>query len=84
MTEHGSPEELRRATEAADALISRLQEAIADRLARTGEIDEAEGFYELVQLLETSPEITTVRMALGRDPHRVGEPTPLSRPGHTG
>jgi hypothetical protein len=81
---HGSPGELRAAAEAADALISRLQERVADRLSRPGEIDEKEGFYEIVELLERSQEITVLRMALGRDPHRVGEPTPLSRAAHTG
>lgn len=81
---HGTPEELRAAAEAADAFISRIQEKVADRLARPDDFDEAKAFYEIVEMLETSQEITALRMALGRDPHRFGEPSPLSRAGHTG
>lgn len=77
--------DLRAAAEAADTLISRLQEIVADHLARTGDdVDEARGFYEIVEALETSREITVLRVALGRDPYRFGDPTPLSRAGHTG
>ncbi|HVI32000.1 hypothetical protein [Phenylobacterium sp.] len=81
---HGSPEELRAAAEAADAFISRIQEKVADRLSRPDDFDEKQAFYDIVEMLETSQEITVLRMALGRDPHRFGEPTPLSRASHTG
>jgi hypothetical protein len=81
---HGSPEELRSALEAADRLISRIQELAADRLARKGEFDEARAFYDIVETLETSQEVTAVRMALGRDPHRFGDETPAAHGGHTG
>lgn len=77
-------EDLREAAEAAERLISRLQEVAADHLEKTSDFDGAEAFYQLVQALETAPEITILRTALGRDPYRFGEPTPLSRPGHTG
>lgn len=76
--------DLKAALEAADALISRLQDRAADYLSRKGEIDEAHAFYDLVEMLETAPEITTVRVALDRDPIRFGDPTPVSRAGHTG
>ncbi|WP_374470849.1 hypothetical protein [Phenylobacterium sp.] len=81
---HGSPEELRAAAEAADALISRIQDRVADHLSKTGEIDEKEAFYEIVEMLETSQEITKLRMALGQDPHRFGEPTPYAAGDNTG
>jgi hypothetical protein len=76
--------DMRAAAEAADTLISRIQDRVADYLSRKGEIDEREGFYQIVEMLETSPEITRLRMALGRDPHRFGDPTPLASGAHTG
>lgn len=79
-----TPAALRQAVEAADALISRLEELVADELGKKGELDEAEAFYRIVQMLETAPEITTVRMALGQDPARFGEPTPLAAGDSTG
>jgi hypothetical protein len=81
---HDSPADLRAALVAADALISRIQELVADELAETEGIDEREAFYRLVEMLETSPEITAVRMALGQDPARFGEPTPFAAGDHTG
>ena len=39
---------------------------------------------KLVEMLETSPEITAVRMALGQDPARFGEPTPYAAGDSTG
>jgi hypothetical protein len=77
--------DLRAAAEAADTLISRLQEIVADHLEKRGEaFDGVAGFYAIVEALETSREITILRVALDRDPYRFGEPTPLSRAGHTG
>lgn len=81
---HGGPEELLEALRAADALISRLEELVADQLSRKGELDEAETFYRLVEALETAPEVAKVRMALGEDPHRFGEPTPVAAGDNTG
>lgn len=75
---------LREALEAADAVISRLQEKAADHLSQKDALDEARAFYDLVEILETSRDISKVRMALERDPFRFGEPTPVSRAGHTG
>jgi hypothetical protein len=69
---------------AANALIGRIEEIIADALAKKDDLDEAEAFYRIVELLETAPEITTVRMALGDDPHRFGEPTPVAAGDNTG
>jgi hypothetical protein len=77
-------DELWTALDAADALISRLQETVAEHLARHDDLDEATAFYELVQLLEIAPEIATVRMALGREPTRFGEESPAAHGGHTG
>jgi hypothetical protein len=75
---------LRQALEAADRLINRLQEIVADQLSRGEAIDEKEGFYEIVETLETAREVTRLRMALGDDPHRFGEPTPTAGGDHTG
>ena len=72
------------ALRAANALIMRLEELVADRLARKGELDEAEAFYDIVEILETAPEITRLRLALGDDPHRFGEPTPAAAGDRTG
>lgn len=84
MKEHGSPQELRAAAEAADALISRIEDRIADHLAKKDDLDEKAAFYEIVEMLETSQEITALRMALGREPTRWGDDSPLGAPGHTG
>jgi hypothetical protein len=83
-TGHDSPEALRAALVAADALISRIEELVADELSKKDDIDESAAFYHLVEMLETSPEITTVRMALGQDPARFGDPTPFAAGDHTG
>ena len=84
MTDHASPQALREALVAADALISRIEELVADRLSQTGEFDEREAFYRIVEMLETAPEIAKVRMALDQDPHRFGEPTPAAAGDNTG
>jgi len=81
---HDTPEALRAALTAADALINRLEELIADHLSKKDGIDEKEAFYQLVEALETAPEIAVVRMALGDDPHRFGDPTPTAATDHTG
>jgi hypothetical protein len=72
------------ALRAANQLIMRLEELIADHLARKDAFDEGAAFYELVEALETAPEIAKVRMALGDDPHRFGEPTPAAAGNNTG
>jgi hypothetical protein len=69
---------------AANTLIIRLEELVADQLARKDDIDEREGFYRIVEALETAPEIAKVRMALGDDPSRFGAPTPAAAGGRTG
>jgi hypothetical protein len=84
MTNDTSPEALREALVAADALISRIEELVADRLSRPGEFDEADAFYRIVEALETAPEIAKVRLALGDDPHRFGARTPLASGDNTG
>ena len=76
--------ELWAALEAAEALISRIQEVTADHLSKKEGLDEARAFYDVVEILETAPEIGRVRMALGQDPTRFGEETPLAHGGHTG
>ena len=77
-------QDLRAALEAADALISRIEELVADHLSKKDALDEAKAFYDVVEALETAPEIATVRMALGRNPERFGEDTPVAHGGHTG
>lgn len=81
---HDSPEALRAALAAADRLINRLEELIADHLSKKADLDEKEAFYQLVEALETAPEVTQVRLALGDDPHRFGDPTPVAGVDHTG
>ena len=81
---HGGAEELRAAARAADALISRLEELVAEHLSRGGALDEKAAFYEIVEALETAPEIVPLRMALGEDPSRFGEPNPMASGGNTG
>lgn len=81
---HETPEALRAALIAADALINRLQELVADHLSKKADIDEKEAFYQLVEALETAPEIAVVRMALDDDPHRFGDPTAVAATDHTG
>ncbi len=81
---HDTPAALREALSAADALISRIQDLVATELSKTGALDEKEAFYRIVEMLETSPEITKVRLALGQDPARFGAPTPFAAGDHTG
>ena len=81
---HGDPPHLRAAVEAADALIGRLEDLVADHLARKDALDEKEAFYQLVEALEIAPEIKTIRLALGDSPSRFGAPTPLAAGDHTG
>jgi hypothetical protein len=81
---HDTPEAQHAALAAADALISRLEELVADELSKKDKLDEKQAFYRIVEMLETSPEITTVRMALGQDPARFGEPTPYASGDSTG
>jgi hypothetical protein len=72
------------ALKAANALIGRLEEIVADSLSKKDGLDEAEAFYRIVETLETAPEIAKVRLALDDDPHRFGEPTPVAAGDHTG
>ena len=75
---------LREAAEAADQFISRLQELIGEHLSKGDGLDEKEAFYQVVEALETSHEITTLRLALGQDPSRFGDRTPLASASNTG
>jgi len=75
---------LRAALEDAEALIGRIQEVVADHLSRRGGLDETRAFYDVVGILDTAGEITRIRVALGLDPTRVGEETPLAHGMHTG
>lgn len=81
---HGSPDELLAAAKAADAMISRIEELVADHLSRGDALDEKAAFYEIVEALEIAPEIAVLRMALGEEPTRFGEPNPMASGGHTG
>ena len=82
--DHASPQALKQALVAANALISRLEELIADHLSKKQDLDEKEAFYQIVLALETAPEIAKLRLALGDDPHRFGEPTPVAAGDNTG
>lgn len=83
-TKRAAAGELFEALDAANRLIGRLQDLVADHLANKEALDEREAFYQLVELLEVAPEITLVRRALNDDPARFGEPTPLAAGDHTG
>jgi hypothetical protein len=77
--------DLREALEAADEFISRVQDRLADFLGKKHDgLDEAAAFYEIVEMFETSQEITKVRMALGQDPSRWGDRSPLASASNTG
>lgn len=80
MAEH----DLKAAAEAANRLIGRIEEILADQLQPGREADEKAAFYEIVRLMETSRDLTVLRLALDDDPARFGEPTPLAAGDHTG
>jgi len=75
---------MRAAAEAANRLIERIEEIIADRLQPGREVDEKAAFYEIVTAIEDSREIAVLRMALDDDPQRFGEPTPFASGDNTG
>lgn len=77
-------QDLRAAAEAANRLISRVQEIVADQLQPGRPADEKAAFYAIAELLETAPELTTLRLALDDDPSRFGEPTPFAAGDKTG
>lgn len=83
-TQADGASELRMAAEAANRLINRLQEIVADHLAKGEALDEKEAFYEIVETLETAREVARLRMALDDDPARFGDPTPFAAGDHTG
>jgi hypothetical protein len=74
----------REALVAANALISRIEDLVADHLSKGEALDEKEAFYQLVATLETAPEIGKLRLALGDDPHRFGAATPVAAGDNTG
>jgi hypothetical protein len=74
----------REALVAANALISRIEDLVADHLSKGEALDEKEAFYQLVAALETAPEIGKLRLALGDDPHRFGAATPVAAGDNTG
>jgi len=76
--------DLRAAAEAANRLIGRIEEILADQLQPGRPADETAAFYEIVALLETSHDLATLRLALDDDPSRFGEPTPFAAGDHTG
>jgi hypothetical protein len=60
------------ALDAADRLISRLQDKVAEQLPPDSNIDPEDAYAEIIGELETAPEIEEVRDALGRNPDRFG------------
>jgi hypothetical protein len=80
MAEH----DMRAAAQAANRLIERIEEIIADHLRPGREADEKAAFYEIVTAIEDSREIAILRMALDDDPSRFGDPTPYAAGDRTG
>lgn len=62
------------ALEGADRLVSRIQQHIADDLPPGSGVSSAELLGEIIEEVETSPEIDDMRRALGEDPKRFGSP----------
>jgi hypothetical protein len=77
-------QDMRAAAEAANRLIERIEEIVADTLQPGREADETAAFYKIVTTLEDCREIAVLRMALDDDPSRFGEPTPFAAGDHTG
>jgi hypothetical protein len=80
MAEH----DMRAAAEAANRLIERIEEIIADHLRPGRGPDEKAAFYAIVTAIEESREIAVLRMALDDDPARFGDPTPFAAGDRTG
>jgi hypothetical protein len=76
--------DMRAAAAAANQLIEKIEEIIADHLAPGRDLDEKAAFYAIVTAIEDSREIAVVRMALDDDPARFGDPTPFAAGDHTG
>jgi hypothetical protein len=76
--------DMRAAAEAGNRLIEKIEEIIADHLQPGREVDETAAFYQIVAVIEDSREIAVLRMALGDDPARFGEPTPFAAGDRTG
>lgn len=62
------------ALDAADRLITRLQDKVAEQLPPDSGVDADEVYGDMIAELETAPEIDEVRRAMGRDPDRFGAP----------
>jgi hypothetical protein len=60
------------ALEGADRLVSRIQQHVADDLPPDSGVSSAELLGEIIEEVETSPEIDQMRRALGEDPNRFG------------
>ncbi|HYG27396.1 MAG TPA: hypothetical protein VD906_10855 [Caulobacteraceae bacterium] len=74
-------DESQAAAEAADRFVDRLQERTIEPLKPDGKVDEEEVFYEIVEELETAPEVDQIRRAAGSDPKHYGQATRLQRGG---
>ena len=75
---------MRAAAQAANRLIEKIEEIIADHLAPGRQVDEKAAFYAIVAAIEDSHEIAVLRMALDDDPARFGQPTPFAAGDRTG
>ena len=60
------------ALEGADRLVSRIQQHVADHLPPDSGIPAEEALGEIIEEVETAPEIEPMRRALGEDPERFG------------
>ena len=73
------------ALDAADRLITRLQDTVAEQLPPDSGLDAEDAYGEIIAELETAPEVDQVREALGRDPDRFGSADrPAPREGNLG
>jgi hypothetical protein len=62
----------RLAVEAADRLITRLQDKVAEQMPPDSNIAPEDAYLDIVEELETAPEVNAVRQAAGGDAGRFG------------
>ena len=67
------------ALEGAERLVSRIQQHVADHLPPDSGVSAEAALGEIIEEVETAPEIDPMRRALGEDPGRFGVRKPRGR-----